>query len=139
MKITVSVKQLGKRKPSIEKQSLEISNLDSPCSLVDFLKAVVAQQLATFTNRVTNPEIIPFLLPEEINQHLVRGKVSFGDQYNAQTVNLETAQETALLAFKDGLFKVFCNDKEVDSLSSKFSFTSEDIFTFIRLTFLSGN
>lgn len=139
MKITVSVKQLGKRKPSIEKQSLEVSNLSSPCSLEDILKAVVAQQVETFNERTTQPKIVSFLVSEDIQEALEHGKVSFGDTYNKQKANQEEAQDNALLAFKDGLFKVFLNEQEVETLSQEITFTSQDIFTFIRLTFLSGN
>lgn len=139
MNISVSIKELGKRKPSVARQKLEVPDLSSPCSLEEFLKALVAQQVKAFNERVTQPEIVSFLLPEQMQEALLSGKVSFGDNYNSQTAVISTAQENALLAFKDGLFKVFLNEEEIDLLTYKITFRSEDLFTFIRLTFLAGN
>jgi len=139
MEISVAVKQLGKRKPSIAQQMLEVPQLSSPCQLKDVLKAIVSQQVEAFNERITQPNIVPFLLSAEIQDALIDGKVSFGDTYNKQTVSVEKAQDNALLAYKDGLFKVFLNEDEICELTQEFSFTPHDVFTFIRLTFLSGN
>lgn len=139
MNISVSVKQLGKRKPAIEARVLEIPNLSSPCQLDVFLQAVVAQQLMAFNQRMAQPEIVSFLLPQEIQKALIQGKLGFGERYNPQSVLKEEAQENVILAFRDGLFKVFLNEEEIELLSQTINFTSEDLFTFIRLTFLSGN
>ena len=139
MEIRVAVKQLGKRKPSIAQQILEVPQLASPCQLNDVVKAIVSQQVEAFNERITQPKIVSFLLSAEIQEALEAGKVSFGDTYNQQTVSIEKAQDDALLAYKDGLFKVFLNEDEICELTQELSFTSQDIFTFIRLTFLSGN
>jgi len=138
MTIHISLKQLGKRKPVIETVQVAIPELQSGVSLQRFLELVVAQQVNAFNTRVEQPELIHFLLKDEVNTLATQGKVSFGDKYNAQQVKLETAQQNAILAFKDGLYKVFLDDNEIEDLNQIISFTEESKFTFIRLTFLSG-
>lgn len=139
MNITFSIKQLGRRKPTINQQVLDIPLNKSTCTLEEFLKAVVTQQVEAFNERQTSPQLIPFLTKEAIESKLVEGKVSFGEVYNSNTVEVDKAIENALLAYKDGLYKVFQNEEEIETLTQQIEIQAEDVFTFIRLSFLTGN
>lgn len=44
----------------------------------------------------------------------------------------------ALLAYKDGIYRVFIGDEEVKELNESLNIKEGDILTFIRLTMLSG-
>lgn len=138
MIVHFSIKQFGKRKPVIEALPIEIAGLTDTETLESFLQKVVLQQITSFNQRMENPKLVNFLLPESLNHMANAGKVSFGDQYNQQTVSAEKAQETALLAFKDGLFSVFIDDEEQDNLQAPVFITETSRVTFIRLTFLAG-
>ncbi len=61
-----------------------------------------------------------------------------GEKENRTLADLDTALETALLAFTDGLFTVFINDEEVKTLDTPLTIEADTIITFIRLTFLVG-
>ncbi len=138
MDIQIRVKQLGKRKPVIENKIIDVPELQSETTLKVFLEKIVAQQVKTFNERIDNPEIINFLLPNELETLVSKGKVDFKDTYNSKKAVIKEAQEIALLAFEDGLYKVFIDDHEIEQLEETIQFTENKIFTFIRLTFLSG-
>ena len=53
-------------------------------------------------------------------------------------MNEEKAIETALLAVEDGLVRIFKENKEIKSLDEPITIQEEDVFTFVRLTMLSG-
>ncbi|SEC77273.1 hypothetical protein SAMN04489761_3534 [Tenacibaculum sp. MAR_2009_124] len=138
MNIQIQVKQLGKRKPIIENKMLDVPDLYSGTSLQIFLETIVKQQVMAFNSRVENPEVINFLLPKELETMVLEGKVGFKDTYNFEVAKVKEAQEVALLAFKDGLYKVFLDNNELEDLEDIIEFTEENTFTFIRLTFLAG-
>lgn len=139
MKITISVKQLGKRRPTIAPQVLDLPGLNSPCTLEVMIDALVGHQVEAFRLRLSEPILISFLTDREISEQLIQGKISFGEKYNSSVPKLEHAQEAARLAFKDGLYKVFQNQDEITSLDQVVNIKTTDVFTFIRLTFLTGN
>ena len=82
--------------------------------------------------------LLPFLSPQEIGEQAQGGKITFGEKENRTLADLDTALETALLAFTDGLFTVFINDEEVKTLDTPLTIEADTVITFIRLTFLVG-
>ncbi|CAM1371659.1 hypothetical protein [Tenacibaculum xiamenense] len=138
MNIQIRVKQLGKRKPIIENKTLDIPKLNSGSTLKIFLERVVEQQVNTFNSRIDNPEVLNFLLPNQLDTMVSEGKVDFKESYNSEKAKVNEAQEVALLAFKDGIYKVFLDDDELENLDDTLEFTEKNTFTFIRLTFLAG-
>lgn len=139
MQIIVKVKQSGRKHALIENKKIEIENIGENPVLSDLIKAIVRQQVEEFNAKPFEKNLLPFLSKDEIAQKAVDGKVGFGSLYNEQKTDVEKAQETALLAFEDGIFSVFANDEEVKKLDEKISIEAETVFTFIRLTFLAGS
>ena len=66
------------------------------------------------------------------------GKIAFGVDYNGKKADPETAKETALRAFRDGLFRVFLNGTELTDASAPVHLSEGDELTFIRLVMLAG-
>ena len=66
------------------------------------------------------------------------GKIAFDLVYGSKDVTLDKAYETALLAYKDGLVRLFVGDTEAGELEAPLSLKDDDEVTFIRLTFLAG-
>ncbi|KUO70710.1 MAG: hypothetical protein APF81_26025 [Desulfosporosinus sp. BRH_c37] len=52
--------------------------------------------------------------------------------------NVTKAIATALLAFQDGIYRVFIGDNEVAELDEKLSLKEGEVLTFIRFTMLAG-
>ncbi len=139
MQIKVTIKQLGKKHPFLKEQPLEIEEIGSTPTLKQFLLAVVTQQVNAFNDRKSNKSVLPFLTETQVQEQVSTGKVGFGDIYDDRKANLEKAQNRMLEAFEDGLFVVFCNDKQLEKLDATITINSDSVFTFIRLAFLSGS
>lgn len=142
MQIYIQVKQLGKRKPSIESQPLII---DTPLFTVyDLLRTIVTNQVSLFNNRLESnidddrPNLLTYLSLENIENQSASGKISFNLDYRQQKQEVKSAFDNVLAAFNDGLFCIFLNDNELSSLETPINLQENDKLTFIRLTMLSG-
>ncbi len=136
MKIFVSVKQAGKRKEYITRKELVLDK--APTNLRELISEVVSLNVNEFNNKISGPQIIMYLCDADIENQLKTGKVGFGEHWNPQAADVNKAVETALLAFTDGIFRVFIGDTEVESLDDDISLNENDVLTFIRFTMLAG-
>lgn len=136
MNIYVKVKQLGKKNASIERQSLAISS--DIATLRELVTAIVKEQVKTYNKKSIDPDMVDYLLSEEIKTKGRLGRISFGRRYNEKKAKMDDAIENALLSFEDGLYRVFINDNEIESLDDDIVLKDEDELTFIRLVMLAG-
>lgn len=139
MKITVKVKQAGRRRALLEDRQIEIEELGATPRLEDLLRAVVRRQVAEFNSKPLEKNLLPFLSKDEIRDRAAAGKVGFGSVYNEHKADPEAAQATALQAFEDGMFSVFVGEDEIRNLSDAVALDDSTVITFIRLTFLAGS
>ena len=66
------------------------------------------------------------------------GKFAFGVHYNEKAPSLREAEDIAVVAFGDGLVRIFIGEDELTELDGELNITEGEVFTFIRLTMLSG-
>lgn len=78
------------------------------------------------------------LSKEEIGQQAVLGRVKFSDSYQEDMGDIETAIQVMLQDFKDGLFRVYLNEKECLDLKEKLEIKDGDEVVLIRLVMLAG-
>lgn len=139
MKIYFSVKRLGKKRPFIDRKTIEIEgSYHESYALQTILSQIVTQQVAEFNQRREEKSLFTFLQEDAIAEEASTGKVKFGAIYNEEKAQLDKAIETVLLAFEDGLIAVFVNDDQIEDLSQLISVDENTVFTFVRLTFLAG-
>jgi hypothetical protein len=70
---------------------------------------------------------------------VARGKVDAGGREGASAeVDERAAVETALLAFEDGLYFVFVDDAQQESLDGEVRLRPDSRVTFLRLVALAG-
>ena len=142
MKLTLSVKQLGKKHPLLQDNSIDIAISHHLITLQELIEAVVTNQVEKFKNSSFEWEDKDVVhLPKENYLPILTdtGKIGFGALYNHNTVDLQKAKETAILAHKDGLFVVFYGDDEIETLSDTIDLSLNKTLTFLRLTFLTGS
>lgn len=139
MKITVKVKQAGRKHALLENRQVEIENIGNTPFLKDLLNAVVQNQVEEYNKKATEENLLPFLSKSEISDQAASGKVGFGSIYNENKTDVKKAQETALQAFEDGLFSVFADENEIRNLNEIVEISDSTVITFIRLTFLAGS
>ena len=136
MKVYVSVKQAGKRKEYITKKELVLTG--TPSSLRELLTEIVQINVAEYNMKAVEPWIMKYLSAEETENQIKTGKVGFGERKSDKQADVQKAIATAILAFEDGIYRVFSGDNEMPSLDETISLKDEDVLTFIRFTMLAG-
>lgn len=98
MKLLVTVKSLGKRKPALARQEIELS--PAPETLRDLITATVALNVQKLRDKQESVALIPFLTGEEVEAQGEIGKVGFGSVYNDGVPDIKDAVNTAMQALK---------------------------------------
>ncbi|UQZ34908.1 hypothetical protein C2I18_16105 [Paenibacillus sp. PK3_47] len=137
MLLYVTVKSMGKRRPVLERRELVLE--PAPGNLEELITAIVAKQVKELADKQGRGELIPFLTANAVNNQRVTGKIGFGTAYNDKPPELEKAAEAALLAFEDGLYKVFLREEACERLQEPLLLNEGDELVFIRFTMLAGS
>lgn len=142
MEIKVTVKQLGRKHPVLSEQKIEIAYEDSIITLENLLMLIVQQQVEEFNAKsfeLEDEDAAKIPTDNYLNILTDTGKVGFGSIYNLKKADVQKAQENAVQAFEDGMFAVFYNDEQLESLTQSIDLNLQYPFTFIRLAFLAGS
>ena len=132
----VRIKQVGKRKPLIEDQPLTVPvTVDTFRSLLEY---IVRLRVKAFNERSETGDWTKYLTDFNLDATAETGKVGFDAVYNDRKQDADKAVDTAILAFQDGLFRVFQGDEELESLDTPLNLRDGNELTFIRLTMLAG-
>lgn len=136
VKAYVQIKQLGKRKYSIEKMPVYFPV--PPTNVQELIETIVSWQVHEYNERLQQSEVLKYLTSEEVENKATSGKVGFGVNYNGKPAIEADAIINALQSYADGIFRIFLDDTELGELSSPIRLKEESTLTFIRLTMLSG-
>lgn len=134
MHLYINMKQLGKRKNTIDK--VVFSYEKAPEDLRELIGETVKICVADYIDRMDKGEAV--LSEEQIEDMSQIGKIAFGIVYGEKKPDVQKAIETAVQGFEDGLFRVFLGDRELEKLDEKVEFAEGNEITFIRLTMLAG-
>lgn len=135
--ILVNVKQLGKRIKQIDAVEFELDC--QPATLEELICSCVRRSVENYNQRLEQKETAAQPISEdEISALAMAGKVAFGLLFSDKKADEQKAQDTALESFKDGLFRVFLDDEELEDLEKEIEIKEKSEVTFIRLTMLAG-
>ena len=82
MKAYIQVKQVGKRKCSIEKMPVDFPT--PPASVQELIEAVVCWQVKEYNERLQQSEMLKYLTSEEMEDKAAAGKVGFEANYSGR-------------------------------------------------------
>lgn len=136
MQIKINLKQIGKKKNSIQEVTYEIPF--TPHCVRDLIEAVSETCVNTYNDRVESSEILKCMTKEELECQALAGKISFGINYGKQKAELIPAVNEALQSFEDGIYRIFMDDQALTALDQQIHITEESRFTFVRLVMLAG-
>lgn len=136
MNIKITIKQLGKKRSKISEKDFTLEN--KPETVEELIKESVHTCVAEYNLRVRNKEGVGPLSEEQISDMSEIGKIAFGINYGGKEANEEEAVEVAVLAFEDGLVRIFKGEEELTELGQSINIKENDLLTFIRLTMLAG-
>lgn len=136
MDIFVQLKAVGKTRDILTPTPYEIP--DGLQTLRELLTALVHNEVTRYNNWGTETRLLPFLTQQEINDQAKTGKVSFGSLYSDKKAYVSKAVANAIQCWDDGLVRVFMNGEELAELNAPLTIPRGAVFTFMRLTFLTG-
>jgi len=139
MHLTISAKQLGRKRPLISNKIIEIDDIGPNPTIQRLIEAVVDQQVREYNSKPVEKSLLPFMDQEVIDNAVGTGKVGFGSIYNEAKADPLAAKRTALQAYADGLFVLFVDDREFTDSNDTITLHPTTVITFIRLTFLAGS
>lgn len=108
-----------------------------PGDVRELITALTVCGVRDYNARKDEGQILPYLTDETIREKAAAGKVSFG-VHGGNPATEEEAVENALQSFEDGIYRVFAGEEELTELNEALPWTEEMVFTFIRLTMLTG-
>lgn len=139
--IYAKMKRLGKQKKE-ELVPVPFELETRPDTVRELLILLVQQSVREYNERRDEGQVLRYLTREEITGQALTGKVSFG-VHGGNTAEQEAAVENALQCFENGIYRVFAGEEEMTGLEQMIPWKDggadgEPVFTFIRLTMLSG-
>jgi len=134
--IYVKMKKIGKQKDT-DLQPVPFELEAKPQTVQELLVGLTKLGVQQYNERKDEGKILAYLTKEEITEQASRGKISSGLRGGADAVE-DKAVENTLQCFEDGIYRVFAGEEELTALSDVIVWTEGLIFTFVRLTMLTG-
>lgn len=148
MRILFEQKKPGRTRQNIAKVAVDVEG--KPETVGQLIEATVRTMVAAFNRRAVEApadpdcDITPApygsspLEETDIARLAETGRVAFGIVYNGNTADPEKAVGDALLAYDDGLFRMFLNAKPLGNKDDAIDLKEGDLVTVVRLTMLAG-
>lgn len=134
--VRVQAKVTGQRRASGHEVVVELP--EGEVRARDLLSAVVGAEVAAFDRRAEEQTFLRVLTEGGLAAGLAAGRVSSGGAEPAARPDPDDAIAAALLAFEDGIVKVFVGDDEVVDLAAPVAVRPGVELLFLRLVPLAG-
>ncbi len=136
IQIYVALKHMGNVTKKVKEYPFILNN--TPRTFRDLIEESVKSCIEAYKARANNAKNPAPLNDEQFDGMREIGKFAFGVHYNEISIDETKAIETAIEAATDGLVRVFKGNDEITDLDGEIDITEGDVFTFVRLTMLSG-
>ena len=136
MRIQISAKQIHKKKQNVASYVWELP--ERPDDLCGLIRMLVLSGVSEYNRRVNECQTPQPLSASRMEDLGLVGKIGFGVPFGSQRADAEDALEAALQGFRDGLYRVFVGDREIESLEEPLVLQEDDMITIIRLVMLTG-
>ena len=136
IQIFVALKHMGNIAKKVKEHPFFLEN--KPHTLGELIEESVKSCVKAYRDRANCAHNPAPLTDEQFDGMCEVGKFAFGFHYNENETDEEKAIETAMDAVKDGLVRIFKGNDELTELNEEIDITEGDVFTFVRLTMLSG-
>lgn len=138
--VSLSARVTGRRRVAAERPLV----LDLPGGAVpvaQFLEAVVRAEVDAYGSRAQERTFVRVLTGHSLRDELEAGVVRLGGDQAAAPMSetdVQAAVAEVLLAFRDGLFKLFLDEREVEVADTAVSVQDGSQALFLRLVPLAG-
>jgi hypothetical protein len=136
--VRVTATVTGHRRRGVREHELTLELAPGEVPARRLIEAAVAAEVAAFQARAEENAFVRVLTRDGLRDDLALGAVRLGDQERpAPDVDLAAATEAALLAFGDGIFKIFIGEREVEGETPAWLEDGASLL-FLRLVPLAG-
>lgn len=145
--VRVSATVTGHRRRGVREHDLVLKLPPGPISARRLIEAAVTAEVAAHQARAEEASLVRVLTEKSLLEDLARGVVRVGGLQDegqgepapakVSRVEVSNAVETALLAFEDGIFKVFIGDDELTA-DADVEVADGAALLFLRLVPLAG-
>jgi len=144
--VRVSATVTGHRRRGVREHDLVLALPPGEVTARQLIEAAVAAEVTAFQARAEEASLLRVLTRKSLDADLARGVVRTGGALgdgeppagDPGQVNVADAVDTALLAFGDGLFKVFVGERELTDDGAALPVSDGAALLFLRLVPLSG-
>lgn len=141
MKLNINIKQMGKKGRRVKPVPFEYDRC--PATAGELIEDTVRIMVKAFIERqkLSVESHVPEAMSDETMKSMTEiGKIAFGYIYNDKEPNEDKAVDTALLAYEDGMVRLFINGEDVEykKEGTPISLSEGDEVTFVRLAMLAG-
>ena len=136
IQIYVALKHMGNFTKKVKEHPFMLSAV--PHTFRELIEEAVKTCLQAYKERSRSAKKTALLTDEQFDGMREIGKFAFGVQYNENTIAEAKAITIATDAVQDGLVRVFKGNNEITNLDEEIEIVEGDVFTFVRLTMLSG-
>ena len=136
IQIYVTLKHMGNVTKKVKEYPFILNN--TPRTFRELIEESVKSCISAYKERANNAKNPAPFTDEQLDGMREIGKFAFGVHYNENKIDEEKAIQTAIDAVTDGLVRVFKGTNEITDLDAEIEISEGDVFTFVRLTMLSG-
>ena len=134
--IYVALKHMGSIAKRVKEHSFRLG--ETPRTLRELIGEAVKSCISAYKARAIDAKDPAPLTDGQLDSMREIGKFAFGVHYNENEVDEAKAIHTAIGAVTDGLVRVFKGGDEITDLDAEIEIAEGEVFTFVRLTMLSG-
>jgi hypothetical protein len=144
--VRVSATVTGHRRRGVREHDLVLALPPGEVTARQLIEAAVAAEVTAFQARAEEASLVRVLTKKSLDADLARGAVRTGGPADSVELaggepgqaRLADAVDGALLAFGDGLFKVFVGDRELTDDGAALPVADGAALLFLRLVPLAG-
>ena len=136
IQIYVSVKHMANITKTVKQYPFMLKN--KPNTMRELVSECVVCCTEAYSLRNSNSKTPSPLTALQFEEMKELGKFAFGVHYNENDVNIDKTVKIAIEAVSDGIVRIFKGQDELMGLDNKIEVNEGDVFTFVRLTMLSG-
>jgi len=136
IQIYIALKHMGNVTKKVKEYPFLLGK--TPRTFRELIEESVKSCISAYKARANNAKNPTPLTDEQYDGMREIGKFAFGVHYNGNDVDEAKAIQTAIDAVTDGLVRVFKSNDEITDLDAEIEIAEGDVFTFVRLTMLSG-
>lgn len=142
--VRVSATVTGHRRRGVREHDLVLDLPPGKVTARQLIEAAVTAEVDAYQARAQEASLVRVLTQKALLEDLERGAVRLGEAQDkrsgedAVSADVTDAVDAALLAFGDGLFKVFVGDHELTDDAAPVSLANGASLLFLRLVALAG-